>query len=499
MSEEIELKLALEPSALPALRRHPLVRTAPRHAPTRTLSNAYFDTPGMDLATLRIALRTRRQGRQWLQTVKGYRASTGGLSARPEWEHPYLGAFDFSVVDDPLIRTQLEQHAERLTPLFSTDFRRETRRLQPDQDTEILLMIDQGTIAAGDRTEAICELELELLRGTPADLYALAQALAENLPLRPEDESKAERGLRLYRGETRRPQRAAPSPLRPELTPLEAFRLVARDCLGQWQRNASGAAESEAPEFVHQMRVGLRRLRSALKLFAPALPADWAVFWARELGEAADELGEARDIDVLHEELLGPILGDQACPDAVRALAEKVLSARDAARGEVRARLHGAGQGRRMIAIAATLDTLAAQGLDACADLTTFARLQLTDLRRRARKRWRAAAGGDASAVHELRIAFKRLRYALEFFAPLFPAKRVRAYQKALVAAQTSLGYLNDIEVGNGRLAAWAGDDPALREAAAFVAGWHGALGQRVRRRILPEADALLRARAPWR
>ncbi len=499
MSQEVELKLALPAAALPALKKHPLLRQAEAVGRAVTLANTYYDTPEMALSDARIALRTRKQGRRWLQTIKGYRASLGGLSSRPEWEQPYLGAFDFSHVDDETTRHELEARADALTPLFTTDFRRETRCLRPAPEVEILLMLDRGSITAGERSEAICELELELVRGSAGDLYKLARTLAETLPLRPEDDSKAERGLRLYRDETRLPLKAGPSPLAAGQSPLQAFRAVAFDCLRQWQRNGSGAAVSDAPEFVHQMRVGLRRLRSALKLFAPALPAVWAQHWSDELGQAADELGEARDIDVLHEELLAPILTDNACPPTVQALAGQVIAARDEARRHVRSHLNGPGQGRRMLGFAAEASELCGTTLDASADLTAFARLQLDDLRKRARKRWRRAAGGDAAALHELRIALKRLRYAIEFFAPLFPPRRAKTFQGALSRAQEALGYLNDVEVGNARLAGWAGDDPVLREGATFVAGWHAALGRRVRRRILPRVAELLDGRPPWR
>ncbi len=498
MSEEVELKLSLPTTAVAALKRHPIVRGASREGRAQALANTYFDTPEMELSARRIALRTRRQGQRWLQTVKGHRASTGGLSSRPEWEHPYLGAFDFTVVDDEATRAILDDCAERLTPLFTTDFRRETRRIAPAEDVEILMMIDQGEIRSAGQVEPICELELELVAGRAQDLYALAGSLAECLPLRPEDDSKAERGLRLYRGEVRRPIRSGPSPLAPEQSPLDAFRLIALDCLAQWQRNASGAAADASPEFIHQMRVGLRRLRSAVKLFGPTLPPEWVSHWSGELAAAADELGEARDIDVLHGELLAPILTDESCPPSVARLAERVIAARDEARARVRERLDGPGQGRRMIGVAAEIAGLKGSVLDASADITTFARLQLTALRKQARKRWSKARDGVPEAVHDLRISLKRLRYAIEFFEPLFPPGRVRRFRKAMAIAQEDLGYLNDIEVGNQRLAGWAEGDPLLEQGAAFVAGWHGALGRKVRRRILPETGELLDASPPW-
>ncbi len=193
MANEIELKLALPESAQRAFLRHPLLKSAlEKH--TDELFNIYYDTPDLALRELGIALRLRRQGNIWLQTVKCAGSSAGGLSTRPEWETPYGGQFDFSPVDDAAIRAQLERinGDGQLAPLFETNFRRVTWRFDG-----VLLVLDRGWIIAGDRREAISELELELAGGEVGQLFALAERLKERLPIVPALRSKAERGLRL--------------------------------------------------------------------------------------------------------------------------------------------------------------------------------------------------------------------------------------------------------------------------------------------------------------
>lgn len=499
MGQEVELKLSLPPSLLPALRRHPLFQAARRAATTATLINTYYDTPAQDLANARIALRTRKRGRSWVQTVKSQSDSSGGLSSRPEWEYPYLGAFDFAAVGDVRTRSVLERHADALTPLFTTNFRRETRRLTRGEGVSVLLMVDRGSIVADGREEPLCEIELELESGCAADLFELAIELAETLPVRPENASKAERGLRLFRNQPLVAVKAAPSPISRDDSPLAAFSKIAHSCLAQWQANAAGAADSEAPEFVHQMRVALRRLRSALGLFAPALPDGWAARWSQEFAAAADELGEARDIDVLHEELLAPILADDRCPANVRGLARKVIGARDRARKHVRRNLSAQGQGLRVLRFARDLEALQSNPLDASADLSTYAGMQLDRLRKRARKRWLAAAHGSPEGLHYLRISLKRLRYGVEFFDPLCAKTPLLDFVGKLARAQESLGYLNDLAVAAGRLHGWAGKNAQLHAAVAFVMGWHGPRSQRLRARILPAVEKLLWATPPWR
>lgn len=210
MPSEIELKLAISPAHLRRLRRHPLFTAARPLGRPQVLDNRYYDTPGMQLAARRVALRTRRAGDRWLRTVKVAAASRGGLTRRPEWEvaceaRPDPRALAFDDIDRPAVRRLLQRHAAALVETFATLFRRETRRLRPRRGVSILLMLDRGEIRAGRRRAPVCELELELERGSADDLRALAAALMADLPLRAEDRSKAERGYALA---ARRPSAA---------------------------------------------------------------------------------------------------------------------------------------------------------------------------------------------------------------------------------------------------------------------------------------------------
>ncbi|NMG76535.1 CHAD domain-containing protein [Aromatoleum diolicum] len=503
MSQEVELKLTLPRKALPALRRHPLIAGAAKQGNAVTLDNTYFDTPELALKARKIAVRTRRHGRVQLQTVKCAAASTGGLTQRPEWEQAFSGTFDFSAIDAPKVRKLLLRHSPDLAPVFSTRFRRETRLYTQDDTARILMMIDTGEVIAGERREPICELELELVEGQPLDLLLLACRLAADIPLMPGDLSKAERGFRLHLGEPLTPLRAETSTIDANQTPVEAFRSLASSCLRQWQANAVGAATGGTPEFIHQLRVALRRLRSLLDLFAPALPADFVDDWKARLAQNADTFAEARDLDVLYEEILAPVTTDDAGHSgseaaAVARLAERVRDARDQARQDALRSLDPAAQGRLLFGFSAALYALPANSLIGATDLRTFARLQLDRLLKKVRRRHAAAADRVPAHLHALRIALKRLRYGIEFFAPLMPAKAGKAYLAAVVRAQNALGFINDVDVARDRLAQWAGETPELRAAAAFVCGWHGRDYARLGRRALRDLDRLLPGKKPW-
>lgn len=509
MSHEIELKLALPKRALPALRRHPLVAAAEKCSNAVTLDNTYYDTPKLQLKAHKVAVRTRRQGRLMLQTVKCAALSSGGLSQRPEWETPWSGGFDFTIIDDAAAARLLDRHRDELVPVFSTRFRRETRRLAPQEGVSILLMIDTGAVHVRtpegvERQTEICELELELESGRAQDLLDLACTLAQQLPLMPADISKAERGYRLFLDTPTAPVRAEASSIAAAQNVVEAFQGLALSCVRQWQGNAAAAlahADADAidPDYIHQLRVSQRRLRALLKLFAPALPADFAGTWNARLRDNANRFGDARDLDVFHAELLDPVIAEElADADAMAALLDTARAAREAARSHAGDNLDMATQGRLLLEFTAALHRLRADSLAEAADLRSFARLRLTRLRKRARRGASAAASLEPVRLHALRIDFKLLRYGVEFFAPLFGAKGIARYLDGLVRAQTTLGFLQDVDIAQQRLAEWSRAQPLLAPAAAFVLGWHAPRYARLRRRVLRECEPLLWGSKPW-
>jgi len=469
MANEIELKLALPESAQRAFLRHPVLKTAAGRT-TAQIVSIYYDTPDLALRKSGVALRLRRRGRSWLQTVKCAGSSAGGLSARPEWETRYGGHFDFSAVDDESVRKRLEKRSilTRLTPMFETSFRRTTWNFG-----DALLMFDRGWIAANGRREAISELELELAGGEVGALFALAGALAERLPLMPAPLSKAERGIRLHLGTAPAPARAGEIPLDPNLPPRNAFRAVALSCLDQMQLNHAGAVTSEDPEYIHQMRVATRRLRAALRLFGPALPPDFAGALLPPLREMMAKLGKARDLDVLLTDICAPVIA--ALPDEPRlsALAGIITEERYTARRQAVRHLEAREFGSLMVRLAALLHSPALD-TPGDGDAADFAAGRLRRLRRKVRTLALAARLDDPASLHALRIGIKRLRYALEFFASLARGKTRHRLAAWLAQVQGTLGELNDLANAGHLLMACAGHDERLREAVTLIGGWHG-------------------------
>ena len=320
----------------------------------------------------------------------------------------------------------------------------------------------------------------------------------------PADLSKAERGYRLFLDTPAGALRSEISTLEPGQNVVEAFQGLALSCVRQWQGNAAtalaqGDPDAIDPDNIHQLRVAHRRLRALLKIFAPALPETFAGTWNARLRDNANRFGDARDLDVFHAELLEPVTPEGLADAAsMAALLETVRTARASARHHAGVSLDLATQGRLLLEFTAALHRLRADSLAEAADLRSFARLRLDRLRKRARRGARAAASLEPTRLHALRIDFKMLRYGVEFFAPLFGTRSITRYLDGVVRAQTTLGFLQDVDTAHQRLADWSRTQPALAAAAAFVLGWHAPRYARLRRRVLRECEPLLWGGKPW-
>lgn len=461
VATETELKLALNPRDLPRLLEHPvLTGQAPR---SQRLLNTYFDTPDLALMRQRIAVRERQVGRQTLLTVKTAGTSVGGLSRRGEWEGPTrAGTLDFgALVDDAALARALKTLAPRLVPVFRTDFVRRSWLLQVG-GAEIEVAIDQGTIRAtpaGSRSvhrQTLLELELELKQGPADALLDLAHTLAlgpsgmasQGLWLYPSDRSKAERGLALFLQKEVEAVRETALQLPATGSPVRVFCTTAQACLAQLQPNVLGLLATPAagplpdPEFVHQARVALRRLRTGLRLFGPHLPRRWVAYWNGRFQATAHVLGEARNWDVLATEWLPQLAGPGRHNDA---MARWVETRRRQAYEDARRWLERPEHALDQLAFMRALWSLAAEDVQTrpARPLAPWALATWTRYGRRLRQQTGRTTDTDPQAWHALRIDLKKLRYAQSFLSSLLPPG-LRDIGP-LKRAQDLLGALNDL------------------------------------------------------
>lgn len=441
---EIELKFELEAARARLLRSHPALAATPL---TRRMTTTYFDTPSFALRAAGFTLRVRRVGGRFIQTVKRDR---GGLFDRDEWEFQIGGPrVDPAVLDETPAGKALAKTGE---PLDIVAVVRTTRALRewttPDGLVEIA--VDRCEILAGARRLRFQELELELKDGSPKAILRLADELFGLTPLRLGLTSKGERGYRLAGA---RPAAFDPQ-LNAQSTVAQTFAAIGRACLDQVAEQGVAWRAAQGAEPIHQMRVGLRRLRTALRLFEDVVKDGAVSRLGGELKWLADALGPARNLDVY----LADVFDADALPDAdlARRYGERLQRTRKAAYAQADQAIRSPRFARLMLDLALWLEDGdwrrpvddAPRALALAAPIPAFAAQVLEDLRRTVKKRGQVKlAKLDAERRHKLRIRCKRLRYASEFFAHAFDGgrKRREAFVEALKRLQDALGLLNDM------------------------------------------------------
>ncbi len=422
------------------------------------LISTYYDTPDSALKQRGLTLRVRDQGGHFLQTVKEGDLASGDLLSRGEWEDPVAESRPDPDATQSGSRLP-EGAADDLRPFFVTEVTRTIFAIEPLAGTAIEAAVDEGEIRAvdKDRAELISEAELELKNGDAAALYDLAAQLLEVTPLRIETRSKSERGYRLVEcGDAAPPAvHAEPVVLDPDMTVDAALQKIGRSCLAQLLRNEP-AVLSAQPEGVHQMRVAVRRLRSAISSLKKILPQEDVQWVTEELRSLGNTLGPARNLDVFAAELVPAArdgLPDEpgwddlaATLDRLRAAAHKqirdaILSRRYTASMLRLLRWFEASGWRRHSAsgepdpMASPISAIAPDVLD----------------RRRRKVRQRGKGFGSLMPLerHKLRIAVKKLRYTVELFGSLFDRDGLERFVGRLKRLQGDLGYANDVRVAH--------------------------------------------------
>jgi triphosphatase len=295
------------------------------------------------------------------------------------------------------------------------------------------------------------------------------------------------------------PVKAAPVVLTREMTAVQCFLAIAAVALAQVHGNERGVVESPDPEFLHQMRVGIRRLRSAFSLFRDVL-GDAAAPQAAALRMIAAALGPARDWDVFVSETLPvvrPALAAHVAAEAFEAMCRKC---RQSARSKAKKSIKSNDYNKSMIVLGGWLAVLGDDG-DSTAlqqPARDCAAQILVARHARVLKRGRRLEQRSVTELHRLRIAVKQLRYATEFFAALFPGRGMVTLRDRLVSLQDILGRINDAAAVQPLLGAAAGDDREFIAAAGIVTGWCEAHAAAERRALQMAWRRFRTARRPW-
>ncbi|CAN7465908.1 CHAD domain-containing protein [Phyllobacterium sp. LjRoot231] len=483
---EVELKLRAPPGMLDQIRTSPIILQAARNKGIiRRLEATYYDTTDHQLFRAGLSLRVRRSGKYFVQTIK--RMSVGDPLTRQEWETPVeilapdLGALLMSDIDGIFNKIAVDQ----LVPIFITRVRRHRVTIDVPEG-QIEVAFDDGVIEAGSQREPLCEVELELKQGRAAALYQFGLGLMDASSLCLETQSKSARGYALALGIDPMALKASSSNLDSQDTVDEGIAKLLSSCQQQILANLSPAESGRESEGVHQLRVALRRLRTALYFLRRELEAPSLQAFDAEARRFARTLGPARNWDVFTNSTLADI--ERANLPGIEFSKMRAACApfRDQSYHVVRDSIADQQTNRFLLLLGLVIERRSWRNDVASDDLRTlaeplkkFASRILTRIERKALKRGRHFRHLRPQARHKLRLTLKKLRYATEFFLPLYASQASTGkYLKQLSRLQDVLGEANDIRTSQTLLAniQERAESPDVHRALGAVTGWQGHL-----------------------
>jgi triphosphatase len=450
MGNEIELKFEVAPRELRKLKAARVLHRKPPKE--ENLLSVYFDTPKHKLARNGVSLRVRHNGAKRLQTIKS--GGSNGSFRRGEWEHEIKGDVPNlrKAGDTPLAPLLTKKLKRKLKPVFETHIHRTTAPVRKNE-TRIEVALDEGQVRAGRQSAPISELELELKRGKPGDLFKLAHEMGKLAPATLSLKSKSERGYDLIENEPAKAIGAEKIRVRRGMSTTDAFRTIGRSVLRHIAANEAAVRSSDS-EGVHQMRVGLRRLRAAISLFANLLGDQETEGVKAELKWLTGELASARDLDVYLRNEIEPLRRDAPTRRGMKELTGALTLRRAAAFGKAKAAVESPRYRLLLLDTLQWLETGDWAKHGRYYEQRSIERFAADIFARRTKtitKKAKKIRELDSQQRHKLRIAVKKLRYASDFFGHLSASRRAKkrlpSFKARLTDLQDCLGALNDIKV----------------------------------------------------
>lgn len=470
---EFEIKLEVPPDSAGAVRAE--LMDGP--VQTQLLRAIYFDTGDEVLRRHRLVLRLRKEDDRWVQALKGV-----GDKPLERLEHevpvPWpadeeaapavdLARHEGTSVGRVLVRALKQSRAQDLLPRFETTVQR-LIRVQEVGASRVEIAFDQGRITAGGRSRELCEVEFELKQGEAAAAVEVARAWCARHGLWLGTVSKAEKGMRLAGGCVFGPAvNARTADISRHAQVRDVAGKVLHSCLDQVLGNASEiAAGSNDEEHIHQLRVGIRRWRTASRELGSSLNVDLGAQWEDSLVHVFRELGRHRDyhyvtrgLEPRIEQAGGPVVDIRQLEDDVQdpgavvrspAFQDALLGLVGLAHEDALPSDKGGRKARKLLR--RSLDKLHSQCVR---DGRRFAKL-------------------DTTRQHRVRKRLKRLRYLSEFLAPLFGKHDTQVFLARLKPVQDALGLYNDELMALEMYRGMASKDPN----AWFGVGWLSARTQ---------------------
>jgi triphosphatase len=413
---------------------------------TQHLESRYFDTPSHALQKAKLAYRLRREGENWIATVKGGGSSKGGLHARLEWNVAVLnGEPEIEVFSQTEIGLRLQEVVgkEILEPILITSFeRRKVDAIMPDGST-IEVAADKGSIIAGEDTAPILEIELELKTGQPGALIKLGAALAKEYPLLPEPDSKFYRGLVLAGLSTPRLKKNMLPQVDKTKAIGEALSALLVELITQvFAAQKAFLEKPSGPEMVHELRICLRRLRSVLAFLEPLTVTKRRGWYQDELRKLGQKMAMLRGLDVAYASWQQLEINKAEDPNAKTSLGELLAEKRKQEMNSI------VGQFKAGLLTPLLLE-LWTELLDQnwqqviAHDHTTkeYVVGSIVSLLKKVRKEEKVE-WTDGKSAHNLRLEIKKIRYVVEVMQPIF-GENSRLIEQ-LAKLQDALGVISD-------------------------------------------------------
>jgi triphosphatase len=467
MTQEIELKLEVEPDSLALVHQDPTLARSQSHSAQQV--TIYYDTPETKLKKHGFTLRVRSAGGKFVQTVKPITDSVG-LVAREEIEFEVrsLKPDLKPLLDHPIHRLLGKGGTKSLKPQIRSDVNRTSWQLDR-RNGRMQIDLDHGNITAGGHCEEFAELEFELLDGPPASLIMAARHLSDHVPVRLGVLTKAERGFMVASGTFGKVAKARMIRVHADMTVAETFEIIVHACLKHYRLNEPLVLSASEAAALHQARVAMRRLRSAFSLFGPAIEDIEYQHLRHEVRWFTAQLGDARNLDVYLERRLD----DEERTRLTRKRLEAYIEVADAMNSH---------KFRRLL-----IDVVGWVAIGAWRSGKLAERPIGSFANRRLGRLWTSimadkdVASMDEETRHRVRIQAKKLRYAVEFLQGLYPHARAaeKRFATAMGQLQDTLGKLNDMATARTFAGESAGD------------GW--LIGSLEERRCLVSAEDALR------
>lgn len=458
--QEIELKFQIPPDKRESILKA-LQRKSVQHTHTQSL---YFDNKQFKLFQHSILLKQHLENGQWLQILKfAFNQHTELFEIKellPSNENQIQVEYYQKNKHIPKeVRKLISDFTDPLRLQFSTDFERSST-LFNFQNSQIIVELDRGLMQVNQDQFEIYELRFKLKQGTIQDLISFILPRVKRYSLWLDIRSHVQQGFQYAQDQHEIPvQLQMPLHLNKNDSTEQALKKVIHHCLQHLLPNSTAIASQQFnSEHVHQARVAIRRLRSALKTFS-----SWSQYidltWQNELANLFRELGTSRDLSMFYEELLPQLEALDAPKFKLETLPQHENN-----------KLSDAFKSLSFASLVLSLIQFVHQDIHErpSKSIEKTIHKKLEHLHQAIQSGAENYLNLAVEARHRTRKRLKRLRYSVEFIASLYDQSSIKTYLKALKPAQESLGKYNDLIVAENLLKPYVTTQPEVW----FALGW---------------------------